>query len=88
MDALKVNHAFVVSWKSPLGIEFLTILGEMKPFEAFSRVRAQRMLPCVKPRCLTERSSKSAEPFLLGAMTRNEKRTNRKLMLPLGARPL
>jgi hypothetical protein len=55
----------------------------------------QKALPCARLRLLAYRSSKSAKPFLLGAVTRNEQNKKRKKKLaetlyvdPLWAGPL
>jgi hypothetical protein len=51
----------------------LGVLGENEPFGSFWKGwDPQKALPCARQRRLTYRSSKSAEPFLLGAVTRNE----------------
>jgi hypothetical protein len=44
-----------------------------EPLTSFwKRCDPQKALSCARPHRLTYRSSKSAEPFLLGAVTRNE----------------
>jgi hypothetical protein len=53
--------------------------GENEPLGSFwKRWDPQKALPCARPRRLTYRSSKSAEPFLLGAVTRNEQNKKKK----------
>jgi hypothetical protein len=52
-------------------------LGENEPLGSFlKRWDSQKALPRAKPRRLTYRSSKSAGPFLLGTVTRNEQNKN------------
>jgi hypothetical protein len=50
----------------------------MNPWKLLEALGYLKALPCARPRRLTQRSSKSAEPFLLGALTRNEQNKKRK----------
>jgi hypothetical protein len=60
---------------------------ENEPFGCFwKRWDPKKALPGARPRLLTYRSSKSAEPVLLGAVTRNEQ--NKKLTESLYVDPL
>jgi hypothetical protein len=48
-------------------------LGKLNRLEFYGSVKTPQMAsPCMKPRRFTYRSSKLAEPILLGAVARNE----------------
>jgi hypothetical protein len=76
----------------PISGPNLGVLGENEPLGSFWKGwDPQKALHCTRPRRLRYRLSKSAEPCLLGAVTRNEKIKNLTETLyvdPLWAGPL
>jgi hypothetical protein len=86
-----VSTVSLVGWPV-IGLSVLVADSTASFSKLLEALGPQKALPCARPHRLTNRSSKSAQPFLRGAMTRNEQKkrkpTESLYVDPLWAGPL